>query len=144
MSSSDQVHHQTFSVSVGRDDWANQVIDNVVGNSDTDNSEATDNAEQTDEHQHSDPIQSKILEKKRLFHQNRFLELKNLPDCVTEQVNDLFLPKPLSLLCSLPVPVYARSKQLCAVEAGTDCTLTVIRGRFIQNSRKLKVQFLII
>ena len=96
--------HQTFSVSVGQDDWANQVIDNVVGNSDTDNSEATDNTEHRDEQQdNSDPIQSKILEKKRLFHQNRFLELKNLPDCVNEQVNDIFLQDHY-LLYSLPVP----------------------------------------
>jgi len=63
----------TASVSVGQDDWANQVIDNVVGNS----QEWVENRE--------DILKKTILEKKRLFHNNRFLELKNLPDGVTEQ-----------------------------------------------------------
>ena len=65
----------TASVSVGKDDWANQVIDNVVGNG----QEWVENRE--------DILKKTIVEKKRLFHNNRFLELKNLPDGVTEQVN---------------------------------------------------------
>jgi len=63
----------TASVSVGKDDWANQVIDNVVGSP----QEWIENREET--------LKKTILEKKRLFHKNRFLELKNLPDGVTEQ-----------------------------------------------------------
>jgi len=65
----------TASVSVGQDDWANQVIDNVVGNS------------QEWGEPREDILKKTILEKKRLFHNNRYLELKNLPDGVTEQVD---------------------------------------------------------
>ena len=140
---SDQVQHQTFSVSVGKDDWANQVIDNVVGNSDTDNSEATDNTDDKDEHQQgtSDPIQGKILEKKRLFHQNRFLELKNLPDCVTEQVNVIFLAKNHFIYCVLWLPVLAQPpKQLLWKLALTGLAVTVIHGCCNLNSQKLQVQ----
>ena len=64
----------TASVSVGQDDWANQVIDNVVGSS-QDWSETRE-----------DILKKTIVEKKRLFHNHRNLELKNLPDGVTEQV----------------------------------------------------------
>lgn len=63
----------TASVSVGQDDWANQVIDNVVGSS-QDWSETRE-----------DILKKTIIEKKRLFHNHRNLELKNLPDGVTEQ-----------------------------------------------------------
>ena len=35
-----------------------------------------------------DGVQEQILEKKRLFHKTRFLELKNLPDGVTEKVRN--------------------------------------------------------
>ena len=42
--------------------------------------------EASDQEPALDPVQTKILEKKRLFHKNRFLELKNLPETVTEQV----------------------------------------------------------
>ena len=65
----------TASVSVGQDDWATQVIDNVVGSP----QEWVESRE--------DILKKTIVEKKRLFHNNRFLELKNLPDGVTEQVN---------------------------------------------------------
>ena len=50
----------TASVSVGKDDWANQVIDNVVGSP----QEWIENREET--------LKKTILEKKRLFHKNRF------------------------------------------------------------------------
>jgi len=63
----------TASVSVGQDDWATQVIDNVVGSP----QEWVESRE--------DILKKTIVEKKRLFHNNRFLELKNLPDGVTEQ-----------------------------------------------------------
>ena len=77
-----QDNRESFSVSVGQDDWAHQVIDNVVGDSsdthsDNDTQETANN---------EDSVANKILEKKRLFHESRFLELKNLPDGVTEQV----------------------------------------------------------
>ena len=65
----------TASVSVGQDDWATQVIDNVVGSP----QEWVESRE--------DILKKTIVEKKRLFHNNRFLELKNLPEGVTEQVN---------------------------------------------------------
>jgi len=63
----------TASVSVGKDDWANQVIDNVVGSG----QEWGESREES--------LKKTILEKKRLFHSHRYLELKNLPDGVTEQ-----------------------------------------------------------
>ena len=66
----------TATISVGRDDWANQVINNVVGNLDE---EAPNNAT-------VNVNAAKIEQKKRLFHTGRLLELKNLPDGVTEQV----------------------------------------------------------
>ena len=68
----------TASVSVGKDDWANQVIDNVVG-SGQEWGESRESREEI--------LKKTILEKKRLFHSHRYLELKNLPDGVTEQVN---------------------------------------------------------
>ena len=139
---SDQVQHQSFSVSVGKDDWANQVIDNVVGNSDTDNSEATDNTDDKDEHQQgtSDPIQGKILEKKRLFHQNRFLELKNLPDCVTEQVNVIFLAKNHFIYCVLWLPVLAQppKQQLWKLAlialTGSNCNTRMLQFKFAETA----------
>ena len=69
---------QAFSVTVGRDSWAGQVIDNVVGSE----------VEET-ETVREDPvsaIENKILQKKRLFHASRCLELKNLPDGVRDEV----------------------------------------------------------
>ena len=89
----------TFSVSVGSDNWAGEVINNVVGS--TQSSSSSSSASVTppsssaasvtpsdpgDQAPALDPVQAKILEKKRLFHKNRFLELKNLPETVTEQV----------------------------------------------------------
>ena len=74
----------TASVSVGGDDWANQVINNVVGEGGEDHH---DNLEQEREL----AVEKKIGEKKRLFHTGRLLELKNLPDGATEQVCELFI-----------------------------------------------------
>ena len=70
----------TATITVGADDWANQVINNVVG------SEHQCSAE-TDQ----DFVATKIAEKLRLFHVDRSLELKNLPDGVSEQVKSPYL-----------------------------------------------------
>ena len=82
----------TFSVSVGSDSWAGEVINNVVGSTSasvtppSSSSASVTPSEPSDQAPALDPVQAKILEKKRLFHKNRFLELKNLPETVTEQV----------------------------------------------------------
>ena len=90
----------TFSVSVGSDSWAGEVINNVVGSTQSSSSSSSSASvnppsssaasvtpsEAGDQAPALDPVQAKILEKKRLFHKNRFLELKNLPETVTEQV----------------------------------------------------------
>ena len=90
----------TFSVSVGSDNWAGEVINNVVGSTQSSSSSSAaasvtppsssaasvTPSEPGDQAPALDPVQAKILEKKRLFHKNRFLELKNLPETVTEQV----------------------------------------------------------
>ena len=93
----------TFSVSVGSDNWAGEVINNVVGSTQSSSSSSAAAAaacvtppsssaasvtpsEASDQAPALDLVQAKILEKKRLFHKNRFLELKNLPETVTEQV----------------------------------------------------------
>ena len=65
------VAHHT--VSVGAADWAGQVIDNVVGNWEA---AAADN----------NTVRDRVRDKIRQFHNGRPLELKNLPDGVTEQV----------------------------------------------------------
>lgn len=89
--SSSQSDHQSssFSVSVGRDNWAGEVIDNVVGDSDRGQQQQQQSEQQQQppvSEQQLDSVQAKTLEKKRIFHKNRFLELKNLPEGVTEQV----------------------------------------------------------
>ena len=89
----------TFSVSVGSDSWAGEVINNVVGSTQSSSSSSSASvtpqsssaasvtpSEASDQAPALDTVQAKILEKKRLFHKNRFLELKNLPETVTEQV----------------------------------------------------------
>ena len=73
-----------FDVSVGHDNWAGEVIDNVVGDSEQQHEQ---HQQQHASEQQLDTVQAKIIEKKRIFHKNRFLELKNLPDGGTEQVN---------------------------------------------------------
>ena len=89
--SSSQSDHQSssFSVSIGRDNWAGEVIDNVVGDSDRGQQQQQQSDQQQQplvSEQQLDSVQAKTLEKKRIFHKNRFLELKNLPEGVTEQV----------------------------------------------------------
>ena len=83
-------HHQqpTATISVGGDDWANQVINNVVGSD-----YPQQHSPPTDAVQHEEvnaassaAVREKIAEKKRKFHAYRTLELKNLPDGATEQV----------------------------------------------------------
>ena len=79
----------SFSVSVGSDNWAGEVIDNVVGDSDLGQQQQQQSEQQQQppvSEQQLDSVQAKTLEKKRIFHKNRFLELKNLPEGVTEQV----------------------------------------------------------
>ena len=89
--SSSQSDHpsSSFSVSVGRDNWAGEVIDNVVGASDQSQGDQQPHVNE----QQLDSVQAKTLEKKRIFHKNRFLELKNLPEGVTEQVTEIVLCK---------------------------------------------------
>merc|ERR1719150_88373 len=75
-----QQQQDTFSVLVqtGRDNWAGEVIENVVGS-------------EEEEHQSSvreddlSQVENKILQKKRMFHASRYLELKNLPDGVRDE-----------------------------------------------------------
>ena len=71
-----QQQDETFSVVVetGRDNWAGQVIENVVG------------SEEEGREEDLSPLEQKILEKKRMFHASRCLELKNLPDGVRDEV----------------------------------------------------------
>ena len=87
-SSQSDPQSSSFSVSVGRDNWAGEVIDNVVGDSDQGQQHQQQREQQQPpvREQQLDPVQAKTLEKKRIFHKNRFLELKNLPEGVTEQV----------------------------------------------------------
>ena len=61
-------------VETGRDNWAGEVIENVVG------------SEEEVREEDLSPVENKILEKKRLFHASRCLELKNLPDGVRDEV----------------------------------------------------------
>ena len=79
------------SISVGADDWANQVINNVVGGTkpplpDKDTAAAA-------KRRKKDQVNSLIGEKLKLFHGDRLLELKNLPDGVTEQVSHVVIHK---------------------------------------------------
>ena len=101
----------SFSVSVGSDNWAGEVIDNVVGDSDQ-GPQQQQQQQQSDQQQQPhvseqqlDSVQAKTLEKKRIFHKNRFLELKNLPEGVTEQVTVIVLCKVVSHLSTLAVAV---------------------------------------
>ena len=99
----------SFSVSVGSDNWAGEVIDNVVGDSDQGQQQQQQQSDQQQQphvsEQQLDSVQAKTLEKKRIFHKNRFLELKNLPEGVTEQVTVIVLCKVVSHLSTLAVAV---------------------------------------
>jgi hypothetical protein len=73
----------TATISVGGDDWANQVINNVVG----DHHAVIGDHSPSDVHNNNAAVVlERIAEKKDKFHADRTLELKNLPDGVTEQV----------------------------------------------------------
>ena len=85
------------SVSVGQADWASEVIHNVVGDkrrsSDDGAQEASEASEASEAPRspspplgHEERVRRAVLERKRKFHSQRCLELKNLPDGVTEQV----------------------------------------------------------
>ena len=76
-----QPYVASASVSVGGDDWANQVINNVVGEVGV-----GDYQHESQDQDRELEIEKKIKEKKRLFHTGRLLELKNLPDGATDQV----------------------------------------------------------
>ena len=85
-------HASVFATaSVGRGDWASEVLQNVVGGG---NEETAGSVTSTQPSTAPPPTLSAeeqlklvLLQKKRLFHSNRCLELKNLPEGVTEQVN---------------------------------------------------------
>ena len=79
-----QQQDETFSVLVetGRDNWAGEVIENVVGSEEVEHEASVREGREG----HLSPLENKILQKKRLFHASRCLELKNLPDGVRDEV----------------------------------------------------------
>ena len=81
-----QGEQDTFSVLVqtGRDNWAGEVIENVVG------SEEEEHHQPPAREDNLSQVEKKILQKKRLFHASRCLELKNLPDGVRDEVKYLY------------------------------------------------------
>jgi len=87
----------TATISVGGDDWANQVINNVVGSlnhapGDYYSSDINNDTHHSQSEVDAAVVLEKIAEKKRKFHADRTLELKNLPDGATEQDIRLALP----------------------------------------------------
>ena len=86
-------HASVFATaSVGRGDWASEVLQNVVGGETTEETAAPVTSPPTAPPPAPPPLSAEeqlrqvLLQKKRLFHSNRCLELKNLPEGVTEQV----------------------------------------------------------
>ena len=86
-------HASVFATaSVGRGDWASEVLQNVVGGETTEETTAPVTSPPTAPPPAPPPLSAEeqlrqvLLQKKRLFHSNRCLELKNLPEGVTEQV----------------------------------------------------------
>ena len=86
-------HGSVFATaSVGRGDWASEVLQNVVGGETTEETAAPVTSPPTAPPPAPPPLSAEeqlrqvLLQKKRLFHSNRCLELKNLPEGVTEQV----------------------------------------------------------
>ena len=87
-------HASVFATaSVGRGDWASEVLQNVVGGeTSTEETAAPVTSPPTAPPPAPPPLSAEeqlrqvLLQKKRLFHSNRCLELKNLPEGVTEQV----------------------------------------------------------
>merc|ERR1719220_397261 len=85
-------HASVFATaSVGRGDWASEVLQNVVGGETTEETAAPVTSPPTAPPPAPPPLSAEeqlrqvLLQKKRLFHSNRCLELKNLPEGVTEQ-----------------------------------------------------------
>jgi hypothetical protein len=84
--------YASASVSVGGGDWASEVLSNVVGDRGGDKElDATTSAASAPtttpvSETAEERVRRIVLEKKRLFHSQRALELKNLPEGVTEQV----------------------------------------------------------
>ena len=78
--------------SVGRGDWASEVLQNVVGGGEETASVTSSQAPSAPTPPPAlsaeEQLKLVLLQKKRLFHSNRCLELKNLPEGVTEQVNN--------------------------------------------------------
>ena len=100
-------HSSVFATaSVGRGDWASEVLQNVVGggNEETAGSVTSTQASTAPPPTLSAEEQLKVvlLQKKRLFHSNRCLELKNLPEGVTEQVNNVNIGQNLKTTIFLP------------------------------------------
>ena len=91
-------HASVFATaSVGRGDWASEVLQNVVGggsggeetaSASVTSTQASAPAPQPQALSAEEQLKLLLLQKKRLFHSNRCLELKNLPEGVTEQVNN--------------------------------------------------------
>lgn len=86
-------HASVFATaSVGRGDWASEVLQNVVGGETETETAAPVTSPPTAPPPAPPPLSAEeqlkqvLLQKKRLFHSNRCLELKNLPEGVTEQV----------------------------------------------------------
>ena len=73
------------SVSVGGGDWASEVLSNVVP--DQKQEEEEPKVQEEVKESPEEQVRKIVLEKKRLFHSQRCLELKNLPEGVTEQVS---------------------------------------------------------
>ena len=97
-------HSSVFATaSVGRGDWASEVLQNVVGGGNEETGSVTSTQASTAPPptlSAEEQLKLVLLQKKRLFHSNRCLELKNLPEGVTEQVNighnlktTIFLPE---------------------------------------------------
>ena len=75
---------------MGRGDWASEVLQNVVGGGNEETGSVTSTQASTAPPptlSAEEQLKVVLLQKKRLFHSNRCLELKNLPEGVTEQVN---------------------------------------------------------
>ena len=109
-------HASVFATaSVGRGDWASEVLQNVVGGETSEETAAPVTSPPTAPPPAPPPLSAEeqlrqvLLQKKRLFHSNRCLELKNLPEGVTEQVRteEIFQKKKYLWLKTLTAYVVA-------------------------------------
>ena len=71
--------HHSVSASVGHDHWANDVLKAVADR-------RSESVSPNNVNEAASSVQSKVNERKRKFHSERVLELKNLPEGCTEQV----------------------------------------------------------